>query len=201
MELKEMLRLYVKKNISVLAITDHNTIAGLSKARKIIKQNKMPLMLINGEEIKTKIGEVIALDLNEEIKKNMTLEETIDAIKDQGAKCIVPHPYDFYRKGLVWNIDRIEMPFAIETLNARSFGLFNHFSKKYAIQNNLAQIASSDAHTYREIGSAYTQMPYSTTKEDILRNIEKKKTICCGKTSPWWVHCFTSYRNIKNRIF
>lgn len=201
MKIKQMLQQYVKKNISVLAITDHDTTAGLKTAHKIIKENNFPLMLINGEEIKTNCGEVIALDLNEEIEKGLPLEETIDRIKEQGARCIVPHPCDFYRKGLLWNINRIKMPFAIETLNARSFGPLNNLSKKYAIQNNLAQIASTDAHTYMEIGSAYTQMPYSTTKEEVLKNIKTKKTICCGKTNPWWVHCFTSYRNFKNKFF
>ena len=199
--IKEMFQLYVKKNISVVTITDHNTTAGLKTAHKIIKENNFPIMLIDGEEIKTDIGEVIALDLNEEIPKGLPLEETLSLIKDQGAKCVIPHPYDFYRKGLFHNLGRVEKPFAIEVLNARSLSLSNWFSKKYAINHNLAQLASSDSHTYYEIGSAYTQIPFSSTKEEVFENIQKKRTVCCGKESPLWVHCFTTYRNLKNKIF
>lgn len=43
----------VEKGVTVLAITDHDTIAGLSEAHSTITQQELPLQLINGVEIST----------------------------------------------------------------------------------------------------------------------------------------------------
>lgn len=43
----------VEKGVTVLAITDHDTVTGLSEAHSAIKEQALPLQLINGVEIST----------------------------------------------------------------------------------------------------------------------------------------------------
>lgn len=43
----------VEKGVDVLAITDHDTVAGLADARQAISEQQLPLKLINGVEIST----------------------------------------------------------------------------------------------------------------------------------------------------
>lgn len=43
----------VEKGVDVLAITDHDTVAGLAGARQAISEQQLPLRLINGVEIST----------------------------------------------------------------------------------------------------------------------------------------------------
>ena len=83
----------------------------------------------------------------------MSLEETIDIIKEQGAKCIVPHPYDFYTKRYYGILK--------ESKSLLLLNPFNHFQK-----NTLSLIILLKLHPATRIpmgiDSAYTKMPYSS---------------------------------------
>lgn len=49
----ELVARAVEQGVTVLAITDHDTVSGLAPARRAIEQNALPLRLINGVEIST----------------------------------------------------------------------------------------------------------------------------------------------------
>ena len=79
------------KGINCIAITDHNEIAGAIELKNIA-----PFTVIVGEEILSSSGEIIGLFLTEHIPAQLSAEETIRRIKDQGGLVLIPHPFDRY---------------------------------------------------------------------------------------------------------
>jgi predicted metal-dependent phosphoesterase TrpH len=63
----------IKKKLSGIAVTDHNTIKG---GLKTIKYQNNDFQVIVGSEINTDRGEVIGLFLTEEIKSNTFIDVT-----------------------------------------------------------------------------------------------------------------------------
>ena len=82
--------------MQILAITDHNTLAGYEHARKI----SSPLILIPGAEITAtkqdnKHCHILALGI-QELKKGVALSSVanvIDYIHEQGGIAIAAHPF------------------------------------------------------------------------------------------------------------
>ena len=78
--------------IDVLAICDHNSVAGGLEGRALA--DRYGVRVIVGEEVKTAEGELIGLFLEETIPAGMSFAETIAAIRAQGGVVYVPHPFD-----------------------------------------------------------------------------------------------------------
>lgn len=173
------------KRIKLLAITDHNEIAGAQKYKeKLAKHN---IEVIVGEEIFTTEGEIIGLYLSHKIAPHLTPKTTIDLIKKQGGYVYIPHPYDEKRYKTVLKYDEIiknkkDIDF-IEIHNGRNINDF--FSKKQEeISNELkdvVKIIGSDAHTFYELGRNFVTIEYNgkkSLKEAVKQGkFEKNKCI------------------------
>ncbi len=171
----------IKRSIMPI-ITDHNTIEGALKYKKLYKD------VIIGEEIKANSGEIIGIFLNEAIPKGLSMHETLSLIKSQGALSYVPHPFDLMRKSAVKKIDfKADI---IEVFNSRVIKQqYNKMAEGFADKNKLAKAAGSDAHLISEIGTSYADMePFNSPKE-FLKNLKKAKLI--KRPSPIYVHAVT----------
>ena len=148
-----------QRDIDRIAITDHNTMAGIAAVQALA-----PDLVIPAEEIKTEEGEVIGWFMTEEIPRGLPLQETIDRLKAQGAVIGVPHPLDSLRMGsalgresLMTVIDQVD---ALEVLNARCLRKEdNEGAREIAKAHGKLMTAGSDAHAAREIGTAIMLMP------------------------------------------
>ena len=69
-----------RRGMDMVALTDHNTIAGA-----LAFHARAPERFVVGEEIKTTCGELIALFLEEEVPPGLSLEETVARVHAQGA--------------------------------------------------------------------------------------------------------------------
>ena len=92
MAVEEVLERAAEVGLDVVAITDHNEVAGGFEALAV--GERYGVRVIVGEEVKTSEGEVIGLFLKERIAPGLTFAETIAEIKRQGAIVYVPHPFD-----------------------------------------------------------------------------------------------------------
>ncbi|MHC4255127.1 MAG: PHP domain-containing protein [Planctomycetota bacterium] len=140
-----------KKQIDCVCITDHNTMRGVSE---FTKQNE--IKIIAGEEIESRAGEIIGLFLNEEIPPGLTLEQTVDEIKQQEGLVYLPHPFDEFRNSAV-KIEEAEkikdkIDF-IEVYNSRTLNpKYNRLAQQYASDNRIIPVVGSDCHHEFEIG-------------------------------------------------
>lgn len=163
-------------------ITDHNTIEGALKYKKLYKD------VIVGEEIRTLTGEVIGIFLNEAIPKNLTMAETLDLIKSQGAISYVPHPFDALRRSAVQKIDfKFDV---IEVFNSRVIKQqYNRMAEDFAVKNKVIKGVGSDAHLISEIGTSYAVMDSFDSPKEFLKNL--KKATLVKNPSPIYVHAVT----------
>ena len=98
-KLEDIFKVAKKKDIEIIGISDHNTVEGSKKAQKLAKN--YDLLVIPSIEVSTLEGHILGFGCEENIKRDLQAAETIDLIHDQGGLAIIPHPYCFYRHGLL----------------------------------------------------------------------------------------------------
>ena len=180
---REIVKKARKIGLDAIAIADHNSLKGSQIALKEVKEFK-DLIIIPSMELTTSKGHIVALGINEEIKKGLTPEETMEKIQEAGGVSIVPHPFVRYRDGLLARTSTLKMD-AIETLNSRYiFGYSNWRAKKLAQEENIPEIGSSDAHFVGAIGSCVTKVQADFSIDSILEAIRKGKTTPQGGRTP-----------------
>ncbi len=177
----------IKKTGVQIALTDHNTMKGVDKVKGCIP----------GEEISTNIGHVIGLFLNERIKPFMSIEETVDKIKEQGGVVFVPHPYDSIRKKVKHMDFKKDV---VEVFNARVvLKKDNVKAKEYAEKNNVLQGVGSDAHTPYEVGKNYLEIEDFNSVKEFLGNLKKAKHVI--NPHPYYAFAYThSVSVLRNRL-
>ncbi|MDO8751003.1 MAG: PHP domain-containing protein [Dehalococcoidia bacterium] len=188
----------VLSGVNCIAVTDHNTIQGAMTMKEMA-----PLTVIVGEEIKTADGDIIGLFLNEEVPPGLTAFATARRIRAQGALVSIPHPFDWFRSSVI-RPDALEdiLPLAdiVEGFNARNI-LPQSDRKAMALaeKHGLAVSAVSDAHTEREVGRTYVEMPeFDGTAQGFLSAL-RQGTLVTHRSSPL-VHLATRYQTLKGRL-
>lgn len=183
------------KGLSKIAITDHNTIAGALEAGKIA-----PELVIIGEEVRTKRGELLALFISEEIPPNLDPLETIRLIKEQGGIVGIPHPLDQIRREAMgpYALEIIKQVDFIEGFNARTiFPSDNARAMKIAMEMGIPVSAGSDAHTPWEIGKVWVEMDPFSGEREFLEALKRGKIN--GRRSPLWVHLFSTLARLRRK--
>ena len=183
-----------RKRIDRVVVTDHNSIVGAREAQTID-----PELIIIGEEIMTTRGEILAAFVQDEIPANLTPQETIARLKEQGAFISVSHPFDEMRKGGWMENDLLEiLPLvdAIEVYNSRCMlPRFNRRAGLFAQKHNVAGTVGSDAHAAFEVGRSLLLLDQFTGPEGMRQVIRGAKMRV--KWSPWWVHFISRYASMK----
>lgn len=165
----EELVFYAKKRgLDGVAITDHDRIDG---ALKIAKETDF--FIVHGIEVSTSEGHVIGLNVQEQIPKKLSVDETVDRIHEVGGIAVACHPTAFLKQGIGKNLSsKFD---AVEVINASAFP-FNYSVKKsqrIASELGVAGIAGSDAHYGPEIGCAYTLIDAELEANSITKAIRK----------------------------
>ena len=143
-KIDDILKVAAKRNIDIIAISDHNTVDGTSEVLK--KTRNTDILAIPSIEISSSHGHILGFGCEENIPRDLSPEDTIDRIHDLGGLAIIPHPYCFYRHGLLHNYKEKLNIDAIETRNARFIvGYCNNKAKNLSIKENLPALGASDA--------------------------------------------------------
>lgn len=161
--------------LDVIAITDHDEIKGALQAFDLAPE--FGIEVIPGIEITTAEGDLLGLFVTEKIEPGLPLIETIIKVGEAGGICIAPHPMarGMGMKSLSTasilqalhhpGVSRILI--GIETYNATTLDRESnqHAQTLVAEHPDIAQIASSDAHTLQAIGLGATEFPGHTAAE------------------------------------
>lgn len=178
--------------LDVVAVTDHDEIAGSLKALELAPA--CGIEVIPGTEVTTSEGDLLALNVTEKIPHARPLVETILKVGELGGFCIAPHPMagGFGMKSLsaysilkaLRNPDIARILIAIETYNATTIDkMSNHYARILAERLDIAQTASSDAHVVEAIGLGATEFDGHSARD--LVEALKRKDVHIRKQAEW----------------
>lgn len=170
--------------LNVIAITDHDEIAGALEAVKLASH--FGVEVIPGSEITTAEGDLLALNITKKIEPKLSLIETLLQVKDQGGLAIAAHPMagGWGMKSLTPAsiLKALHHPIArqvlvgIEAYNGTAIDrISNHAARIFANTLNIAQTGNSDAHMIDTIGFGATEFP-GTTAADLITALHKRTT-------------------------
>ncbi len=179
---KKIVGTAIKRGLQCIAIADHGNIRGSIEAQEYARAGNLPILIIISEEVKSKSGDILALNIKESIPDHITAPEAIRQIHRQGGLAVAAHPF-----GLWCNFNEpldnyLGLIDGVEILNASVFA-GNTAATVFSQRHALAFTAGSDAHfTNQFIGKTWLELPLeyspSLTAEAVIEAIKQKK----GKT-------------------
>jgi len=141
----------IKKGLGGIIITDHDNVKGGLIGKKLAKAYK-GFIVIPGVEVTSYSGHILAIGIDENIPKNLSVEETVERIHDLGGVAVASHPFSkLVRKSLKGECLKTD---AIEVFNATNKIGANERALLFARTNKKPQSAGSDAHWARNVGDA-----------------------------------------------
>ena len=185
----QVIKVALARGLRLVAITDHDHVEGAKRVADLLAQQELPLQLITGVEVSTRQGHLLGLFINKAPRSLRSVEESIDAIKEQGGLVVIPHPMG----RLVPSLSRAKIDdllkngFPIDGIEIYNPSPANA-SMRLAVRNanrrwGLAETGGSDAHFWQHIGSAYTLFPGSTPG-DLRRAILERTARPGGQELP-----------------
>jgi predicted metal-dependent phosphoesterase TrpH len=169
----------IERGLGCIAIADHGNIRGSLEAREYARQGNLPILIIIAEEVKSKSGDILALNIKESIPDHIPAREAIERIHAQGGLAVAAHPFGLwcgFREPLekylgLWD--------GIEISNGSVFA-GNAAAARFAKEHGLPATAGSDAHfTNQFIGKTWRELPldYSPvlTADAIIAAIKQKQ--------------------------
>ena len=90
----ELVEAAVAAGLDLIAVTDHDTMESVAETRR--RGEEKGLVVVPGEEITTAWPaqtHVMGWFLERPVRRGMSVEDTVDAIHEQGGLVIVPHPF------------------------------------------------------------------------------------------------------------
>jgi predicted metal-dependent phosphoesterase TrpH len=180
----------ISRGLQVIAVTDHDHLEGAKRVAELLSHyDQAPFQMISGVEVSTRQGHLLGLFVEHAPKALRSVEESIEAIKEQGGLVLIPHPLgrlvpslsrskidELLNKG--YPIDAIEIynPSPANASMRSTVALANR-------QWGFAETGGSDAHFWQHIGSAYTLFPGSSA-EDVRQAIKERTAQAGGQETP-----------------
>ncbi|MCK4445365.1 MAG: PHP domain-containing protein [Thermoplasmata archaeon] len=182
-EIKDILKMARKRNLNGLAIADHNEIAGSLEAYELAKDMD-DFIVIRAVEISSSEGHILGYGMNKIVRRDMSPQETVNAVIRAGGTPVVAHPYRFW-SGVGEKVVLNTSFSAIEGLNARSPKSNNTKAIALAEKLDLGVTGGSDSHEVDEIATGVTIFESNVeTEEEALEEILKARTKVDGRSRP-----------------
>ena len=148
---REMIESAIRRGLDGMIITDHDTVKG-GLAGKKIARGYNGFHVIPGAEVSSMAGHILAIGIEENIPKGLSLEESVDRIHDFGGVAVASHPFS----------NRVRPSLGEESLKTDGVEVFNAMNRVHdnskalalARSHMQATTAGSDAHWAQAIGSA-----------------------------------------------
>jgi predicted metal-dependent phosphoesterase TrpH len=185
------------RGLDRVCVTDHNELSTALALRE-----RYPDRVIAGEEVKTAEGvDVIGLFLTEHIPAGTGAQETCRRTPAQGGIVYVPHPFAPGKSGGGRILGVIEEHVdALEGFNARlHVQALNDRAVAWAAERRVPLGGGSDAHTLREVGRAYVEVPpFEMTADSFLEALRSGSV--SGRFSSWAVHLASTWAKARKRL-
>lgn len=192
-----LLRRAKDRGIHRIAITDHNRL-GVALAM----YEKYPDQVIPGEEVRTREGiDLIGLYVQREIPKGTGARDACHLIREDGGIVYLPHPYAPGKGGGGLHAEALA-PFVdvVEVFNARLHPRrWNGPAEELARSHGKVRGAGSDAHTLREAGGGWVEVPAHPNRPEALLEALAAGQVK-GSTAPLWIHLASTWAKVRKTL-
>jgi predicted metal-dependent phosphoesterase TrpH len=188
---REMIEAAIRKGLEGIIVTDHDSVKGGLVGKAIAGRYK-DFKVIPGAEISTRAGHILAMGIDENIPKGMSVDETVEMIHDLGGIAVASHPFSTRGRPSVG--DYCLMADGIEVFNAMNRGLANSRALSLAEVHDRPRTAGSDAHWARTVGSA------GIICDDPLEDIPKGRTALFGEYVSTWDRKAFNFRQLASAL-
>lgn len=146
-----MIEAAIRKGLQGMIITDHDTVKGGLVGRKVANYYG-DFKVIPGAEVTSCAGHILAIGIDENVQKGLSVEETVELIHDLGGIAVASHPFSSRVRPSVG--ESCLKADGVEVFNATNRGLANPRAMSLAKMHGLPRTAGSDAHWARTVGTA-----------------------------------------------
>jgi predicted metal-dependent phosphoesterase TrpH len=148
---KEMIDAAIRRGLQGMIITDHDSVTGGLVGREAARVYK-DFQVIPGAEVTSLSGHILAIGIEANVPKRLSVEETVEKIHDLGGIAITSHPFsNRVRPSLGKECLKTD---GVEVFNAANRALDNARAVSLARANGRPQTAGSDAHWAKTLGNA-----------------------------------------------
>jgi predicted metal-dependent phosphoesterase TrpH len=146
-----MIEAAIRRGLQGMIITDHDSVMGGLVGRKAAREYK-DFQVIPGAEVTSSSGHTLAIGIEDNVPKGLSVEETVERIHDLGGIAVASHPFSTrVRPSLGKECVKTD---AIEVFNATNRGQSNPRALFLAQAQGRPRTAGSDAHWARTVGNA-----------------------------------------------
>ncbi|HVX01529.1 MAG TPA: PHP-associated domain-containing protein [Nitrososphaera sp.] len=167
-EMAAQLQAALAREIDVLFVTNHNTLDGYHQIQEYQShhENLQKITIYPAEEVTIDTGgHVLAYGIHRTIQPGMTLDETLDEIKRQGAVSCAAHPFAV-SNGIREKASMCDM---IESFNSNNVDRFSNIvASKFAHDNSMPEVAGSDSHVLTTLGKCINTIEAENNLDSIL---------------------------------
>jgi predicted metal-dependent phosphoesterase TrpH len=136
------------------------------------------------------------------VPRNLTPEDTIDAIHAQGGIAVVPHPFDKFRRSVITKaaLERVKTKLdAIEGFNCRNIMAgHDEMARELAAAMDKPITLGTDSHSPWEVGGAWLELDDFESPQELLHSLRTGRIV--GKRSLPWVHWVSTYAKVRWRL-
>jgi predicted metal-dependent phosphoesterase TrpH len=166
-------------DLSVIAISDHDTIEGAWAARRYRQRYRADfghLDIVVASEITSRDGDILGLFLSHDVPPGMSALETVEAIHAQRGLAIAVHPCSFLLPGVIKGVKGHirSVPFdGVETRNGTPTEFFSNPLTQWLNRRwqALPETGGTDAHYLPTVGQTYTLFS-GRTDADLRHSLE-----------------------------
>ena len=172
-------------DLDVLAITDHDDIAGAWKAREVWAKGRYRFDFVVGVEVTAIEGHLLALFVEDPVPNLCPLDRVLEEVHRQGGLCVIPHPLGWLTRSLdrktmqrIAAAPRDLIHFdGIETASRSPAARVGQRRARVLNRSHLrlAEVGGSDAHFLSVIGSAHTEFE-GRTAADLRQGVLSRTT-------------------------
>ena len=186
---REVVETAIARGLNVIAVTDHDSVAGALAARELVREEGYPLGVIVGSEVTTARGvHLLALFVEERLPMFESAARTVARIAALGGVALAPHPLSALTpspgRRMIGDLLAYGLPLVgVETVNPSPAGRPGARVRVLNEGWGLAEFGGSDAHFLPHIGAAYTLFP-GQSAADFRRALEARTTIARRADEP-----------------
>jgi predicted metal-dependent phosphoesterase TrpH len=172
LDMRDIIECSYSCGINGIALTDHNSIEGYERIRKI--GDELDVAVFLGYELQVKEGELLIYGIDKVLPINLPAFLVIKIIRNLGGVVIAAHPFRRFLTSLEEKIYNLDLH-GIEVSDRLNYSL-NSRAITAAKKMDVAMLAGSDAHNINEIGWCATEFQKKiNSTEELVKEIEEKR--------------------------